>query len=193
MDLGLQIEKLYGYLALRLSISDMKKMLDVKKSYNNDFNLLGCFFKDFLILKNNFQEINDSKVYENLVLYIEKNMDNNDSSISEIARYSKYYLVLIFEEMLDEVEDKEEILGCISTINAFYTMEFYPLLLEKFDEFFNLKIDGKIFLRVLKFIVDTVIDGFDNPEAEQFDCKGLNSKIDELLQGDKEYSGRLVG
>ena len=78
MDYILQIEKIITYLKLNYSPAELLILDVIKRKFNQDFNLLGCFLKDYLILKT-AKNVDDSELYDNFVLYFEENIELRDA------------------------------------------------------------------------------------------------------------------
>ena len=125
MDYILQIEKMFKYLSFNLEMADMRTLSKLKKTFNNDLNLIGCYIKDFLTLENNGKISNDEEVYNDFVLCFEKykNQNNEISLINKIIQYGTYYIMLVFEETNDRV-----LLNTIVSVNSCFNIEYYPFL-----------------------------------------------------------------
>ena len=170
MDYILQTEKIYKYLEFNLELSQSKQMLKLKKNFNNDFNLLGGYIKDFLQLENNGKISADEEIYNDFVLCFEKykNKNKENSLIKKLLKYGDYYLTLVFEDTSDRV-----LLNTIVSVNSCFNIEYYPFLMELMDKHANKKIDGISYALMLQSITDTV---FKNYETEQY--KNTVSLID---------------
>jgi len=153
MDYIIQMENLYKFFSLSLNAQNMQTMLKIKRKFNNDLNLLGCFIKDFLILENGSEKVNDNNLYNDFVIYYEKNLVNLEEVLKKLDNYSTYYLSIVFENIKNM-----EIIGYIETINACFALDTYPLIMKLFDDYYNQKVDEKRLKNVLKSLTDIVID-----------------------------------
>ena len=158
-----QIECLYNFFNLKLSSEQMKIALDIKKSFNNDLNLLGCFFKDYLILRNPCSIPDDSDIYNELMLCFEFSSDI-DELLDEIKNYARYYLMIVFEDI-----KHAEIQGIVSMINSCYELDVYPLIMKLFESYHHKKITLNKLIAMLKAIADIVIKKFENPTESKTD------------------------
>ena len=157
MDYILQTEKLFSYLKFNFDQSDYLKIDSIKRKFSQDFNLIGCFVKDFLILKLEKRNIPDEKLYETFVLFFEKNISSKNRILEELNTFGEYYLMLVFENC-----ENPEILSAISTINLCYCMEVYPLLMQILDNYFNDIVDRNITIKMLQSLVSIVLARFEN-------------------------------
>lgn len=164
MDYIVQMENLYKFFSLSLSTQNMQKMLKLKRKFNNDFNLLGCFIKDFLMLENKNPVINDNNIYNSFIIYYEKNLINLEDILNKLENYSNYYLSIVFEDIKNM-----EIIGYIETINACFAIDTYPIIMRIFDDYYNQKVDGTELIRVLKLLTDIVIDRMEDNSKYDID------------------------
>jgi len=166
MDYILQAEKIFTYLKFNFELPDCRKINLMKRGFNSDYNLFGCFIKDFLILKTGKRHIEDDKIYELFVLYFEENITTKERILNELKNYSEYYLMIVFEKC-----ENPEILSAISTINLCYCMEVYPILLEILDNYFNDIVDVNITIKMLKSLVSIVLYRFESEAGYDIDFK----------------------
>ena len=164
MDYILQTEKLFSYLKFNFDQSDYLKIDSIKRKFSQDFNLIGCFVKDFLILKLEKRNIPDEKLYETFVLFFEKNISSKNRILEELNTFGEYYLMLVFENC-----ENPEILSAISTINLCYCMEVYPLLMQILDNYFNEIVDYNTIYSMLKSLVNVVLYDFENTSCQKID------------------------
>ena len=163
MDYILQIEKIITYLKLNYSPAELLILDVIKRKFNQDFNLLGCFLKDYLILKT-AKNIDDSELYDNFVLYFEENIELRDVFLKDLNNYANYYLMIVFEKV-----ENVEINCAISTINSCYCMGCYPLLMEILDNYFNEIVDYNTIYSMLKSLVNVVLYDFENTSCQKID------------------------
>jgi len=184
MDYILQTEKLFAYLKFNFARSEYTKLERIKRNFNADFNLIGCFIKDFLILKTGNRKIKDSEIYDTFVLYFEENIDNKENILNELKSKSEYYLMIVFENC-----ENPEILSAISTVNLCYCMEAYPLLLQILDDYFNDIVDGNIIIKMLKSLVSIVLYRFENESGYDTD---FEEEVRKSCKKDAVAFGELV-
>ncbi len=159
MDYIEQIEKLYKYFALKLEPKHLFSVTKLKGKFSNDLNLLGCFIKDFLTIENSFNIPDDEELYNEFVVYLEKNLNHMDEIIKDIQNYSTHFLNIVFETI-----DNKEFQGYVETINSCYFIEAYPYLIKIFDDFYNQRVDDKTTKKMLESLVNIVIKRFENPQ-----------------------------
>lgn len=172
MDYINQIEKLFNYLKFNCEFDELEILLKLKKNFNNDLNLIGCFIKDYLILHHKKTNFSDEDLYKEFVLYFDKNIDNKKQILNNIFKFSNYYLMLVFEECEDV-----QILSIISTINLCYCLDCYPLIMKIADDYFEQRIDNSCAIKMLQAISSAVLDRFENSKECNVDF--YNVKIDE--------------
>ena len=163
MDYILQIEKIITYLKLNYSPAELLILDVIKRKFNQDFNLLGCFLKDYLILKT-AKNVDDSELYDNFVLYFEENIELRDTFLKDLNNYANYYLMIVFEKV-----ENVEINCAISTINSCYCMGCYPLLMEILDNYFNEIVDYNTIYSMLKSLVNVVLYDFENTSCQKIE------------------------
>ena len=187
MDYIIQMEKLFKFFELTLELEEKIKLLNIKKEFNNDLNLLGCFIKDFLVIENSGKISKDENIYDDFVILFSKYQNNSDSVnfINKLERFSKHYLTIAFEETQDRI-----ILSTIATVNSCFCLECYPILMEIMDDFLNLKIDRNSFVLMLKFITDEVIKKIANENAQNLTYNELRLGINKVLS--TNFEGRLA-
>ena len=117
----------------------------------------------------------DSSLYSDFVLYYDKAklIYNEFQIVDLIYRYSKYYLWLVFE-----TPDIKELETLINTVNSCFAIDSYPCIMRLIDDFINQKIDGKYFSKMLQFILDIILERFENPKKEINFSDIMNQKID---------------
>ena len=170
MDYILQIEKLFKYFEFNLNLEETRILYKIKRNFNNELNLLGCFVKDYLTIKNSGNVSEDSSIYNDFVILFENLKENHSTKdiIEEFYNYSNYYLKIIFEEV-----ENEKIEFALATINTCDALDSYPILIELFDKFYNQKIDSNYFYMMLQLIMDIVLKRFENPEQYNKDLAEL--------------------
>lgn len=187
MDYIIQMEKLFKFLELSLELEEKIELINIKKDFNNDLNLFGCFVKDFLTIENSGKISKDENIYNDFVICFDKYLSNNKSKIfiNRFNSYSKHYLSIAFEETQDRI-----LLSTIATVNSCFCLECYPILMEIMDDFLNLKIDRNSFALMLKFITDEVIKKFANNEEQNLTYNQLRLGINKVLS--TNFEGRLA-
>ena len=183
MDYILQAEKLYKYFEFNLELESMQKVLEIKKKFNNDFNLIGCYIKDFLTIENNGKISDDENIYHDFVLCFENQKNNfkTDEFINKLLVYSNYYLTLVFEDTKDRV-----LLNTIVSVNSCFNMEYYPFLMELMDKYINKKIDSISYALMLQFITDTTFKFFENSKENKVTLTELRNKLNSITSLQKE-------
>lgn len=183
MDYILQIEKLEKYLDFNLEIKDKLLLKQLKTSFNNDLNLIGCFLKDFLTLENNGKISNDEYIYNDFVLCFERYKENNSEIelLNTILEYSEYYLTIAFEDTQDRI-----LLNTIVSINACFNIEYYPFMMELMHKKLNNKIDGISYALMLQFITDDVFRNFESEKQVNINLVDLRKKLDEIIYSRNE-------
>ncbi len=182
MDYISQIEKLYSFFNLSLSIKEKQIVFNIKKKFSNDLNLLGCYIKDFLTIENNGKISQDNKIYNDFIVCFEKYCTKSESYdfLTRVDKLGEYFLDIVFERSSHRV-----LSNAISTINSLYYIEAYPYLIELIEKYFNQEINGNLFNLMLTFLIDTVIKNYDNPKQEVLDYTklklGINKQISNNL------------
>ena len=69
MDYILQMEKLFKFFEFNLELEQMHILLKIKRNFNNDLNLMGCFLKDYLAIQNSGTITQDENLYNDFVLF----------------------------------------------------------------------------------------------------------------------------
>ena len=189
-----QAEKLFNFFELNLSKTNSKLIIDFKNRYNNDYNIIGSFVKDYLTLKNNFIITKNENIFCDFIehFYSSVKKIGQDETIKDFYQYAKCYLILIFERKFEFDEIDNEIIGYIETINLFFTMELYPYLLEKLYKFLNRMIDRKNFSIMLKFLVDIVVERNLKSIDGKINLSVLDYKISKLMFLNEHPEKRLV-
>ena len=156
-----QVEKLYKYLEFNLEIELMHSMIDLKHRFNNDLNLIGCFLKDYLIVKTNKKLPNDADLYDEFILYFEDETKAFPSEfvINELVKYSRYYLSIVFEDFTDE-----NILIAVSTINSCFALEYYPVIMKILNKYYQGGFTFQKFKMLLESVVDVAIKNFEESD-----------------------------
>ncbi len=167
-----QIEKLYKFFEFTLDFEEVHLMYKMKHSFNDDLNLIGCFFKDFLTIKQDGVIPDDESIYDNFVLWFEENSINSKQNIKEVYEYSIYYLKIIFEEFEDN-----EAQCAVSTINACFAIDVYPNLMCIFYKYYIQKTDTQTFYSMLKSITDIVLKRYEKVSDNILKYKDLNERI----------------
>lgn len=187
MDYILQMEKLFKFLEFNLETDKLLVLNKLKRKFSNDLNLLGCFIKDYLIIKTSGFVPDDNEIYDEFIIFFEKQKDKNEI-IDEILRYSKYYLMLVFEE-----SDNEFCLNLICVINSCFSMEYFPSVIKLFDDYYYCKkIDGNTFLRVVKLLSDNVIQRFELENALPLSFLEIEQLINSIISKNLMEYERLI-
>lgn len=170
------MENLYKFFSLSLNAQNMQTVLNIKRKFNNDLNLLGCFIKDFLILENGFEKVKDKNLYNDFVIYYEKNLLNLEEILAKLDNYSNYYISIVFEKIKNM-----EIIGYIETINACFAIDTYPIIMKLFDDYYNQRVDAARLKDVLKSLTDIVIDRIE--DSSKYDINLFEELNIERLAG----------
>ncbi len=164
MDYTEFVEKVLSYLKFNLEFEELEKILVLKRSFNNDLNLIGCFLKDYLILKNNNENFEDCELYNKFVLFFEKNKSNKMKILNDIIKFSKYYLMIVFEK-----SENIEFLSIFSTINLCCCLDCYPLMMKILDDYFEMRINEITAYKMFQSILNVVLDRFESPDDYDID------------------------
>ena len=188
MDYLEQTEKLYKYFEFNLEINLLRKVIDMKHNFNNDYNLIACFLKDYLVVVAN-KKIADSSLYDEFVLYFEKEIKllPKEFIINEFIKYSKYYLSIVFEDFTDN-----DILIAVSTVNACFAIEYYPILMKTMDKYYSNLIDKKQFKALLDSIVDVAIKNFEEYDIVGIEPVELEQQVELSAQTKIQIQERLL-
>ena len=79
MDYILQIEKLFKYFEFNLNLEETRILYKIKRNFNNELNLLGCFVKDYLTIKNSGNVSEDNNIYNDFVILFENLKENHST------------------------------------------------------------------------------------------------------------------
>ena len=177
MDYILQTEKIFKYLNFNLEACDFRFLTTIKKKFNNDLNLIGCFIKDILTLENNGKISDDNEIYNDFVLCFEKHkiIGTQINFLNKINQYSTHYLTIVFEDTQDRV-----LLNTIVSINSCFNIEYYPFLMELMDKYINKKINGISYALMLQFLTDTVFKNYENINSNVIELNELRKKLQEF-------------
>lgn len=178
MDYIDQVEKLYKYFEFNLELNLMRSLIEMKHDFNDDLNLIGCFIKDYITVKNSGIVSDDNFLYNDFVVYFEKTKEKSQEIIEDIIAYSKYYLGIVFEDFKDK-----DILNVVSTVNSCYAIEYYPHLMKLFDKYYNQKMDVNRFEMMLKFITDVAIKRLEDDDCDE-DIEYLEAQINHTIFDD---------
>lgn len=159
MDYVIQMENLYKFFALSLNAKNMCTMVKLKRNFNNDLNLLGCFIKDFLTIENSGHAPLDENLYNDFIIYYEKNSIDIENTLEKLELYSSYYLSIVFEDI-----ENKNILGCIQTINSCFALDVYPYIMKTLYDYYIQKIDSNKLNLMLKYLTDIVIKRVESPQ-----------------------------
>ncbi len=183
MDYMDQIEKLYKYFEFNLELNLMHSLVEMKHQFNNDFNLIGCFLKDYLVVKTNKTLLSDEDLYEEFVLYFENESKTLPSEflINDIVKYSKYYLSIVFEDFSDE-----NIMIAVSTVNSCFAMEYYPVIMKVLNKYYSGGFSVQNFKIVLDSIVDVVLKNFEQTDILEITPIELEEEIKKTVLS-KQY------
>ena len=184
MDYMDQIEKLYKYFEFNLEINLMHSLINMKHSFNNDFNLIGCFLKDYLIVKTGRKMPNDEYLYDEFVLYFEEQSKAllSEFLVNDLVKYSKYYLSIVFEDFTDE-----NITMTVSTINSCFALEYYPVVMKILNKYYSGGFTSQNFKIILESIVDVVIKNFESMDILEIKPNELEEQI-KIAALKKSYS-----
>lgn len=172
MEFENQVEKIFNYLKFNCEIDEIAKIIEFKRQFQGDLNLVGCYLKDYLILEKIKSNFSDDSLYSEFVLYFEENLECKNEILDKIIKFSKYYLMLVFEEC-----DDVQILSIISTINLCYCMDCYPLIMKILDDLNEKRLASSSAIKMLQAISSTVLNRFENPQ--DYDIDFYNVTIDE--------------
>ena len=174
MDYMEQVEKLYKYFEYNLDLNLMRSLIELKHNYNNDLNLVGCYLKDFLIIKSGKKIKSDNDLYDEFVLYIEEESNRLPSEyiINELIKFSKYYISIVFEDFTDS-----NILIAVSTINSCFALEYYPIIMKTLDRYYSGALTPKKFKIMLDSIVDVAIKNFEESDILEILPDELESQV----------------
>ncbi len=190
-----QIEQFFDFLKSNLSNAEYSIVSCVKEKFNNDYNLIGSYLKDYLTLKNDYVVCDSDSIYTDFVKYFNhlSNTKGIKFFLDDFCSFAEYYLVLIYERKFGFNLIDNEILGYIETLNLFFAIELYPYLMYKLDKFLNLKIDRNNFSSVLKLLVDIVVDRDIANKKDEINLRILDYNINRILLEQRNTTGRLVG
>lgn len=189
MDYISQMEKLYKFLELNSSTEEKITLVHIKRKFNNDLNLFGCFIKDFLTIQNKGNIPEDENLYNDFVLFFE-NEEENTKMLKKIDSLSEHYLDITFEDFRKlEKLNSAELITAVSTVNSCFALDCYPHLLKLIDDFLNQKIDAITFSSVLKYLSDIVILRFEDPGKYDETFKRLWDEIGGNLPSKERLAG----
>lgn len=180
MDYIFQVEKIFKFLEFNLDFQEAQLLMYIKRRFNNDLNLFGCFIKDYIIV-NTLKIPDDNELYDDFVLFFLKN--SSKDNIKLLDKYSQCYLSIVFEDC-----DNEDILEAITTANACFMMEAYPALMKILYNYYHQKIDVNILQSMLQFTKDYVINKFDSQKVSDFEAVNFLNNLVRISSGE-----RLVG
>ena len=185
-----QVEKLFKYFECNLGLDLVRSIIKLKRSFNNDYNLIGCFLKDYLMVKNYKKVTDEDDLADEFILYFEQESSRfpKEYLINEIIKYSKYYLSIVFEDFRDS-----DILIAISTINSCFAIEYYPIFMKILNKFYSHGITERQFKILLESVVDVAIKNFEEFEVSEFSQDELEQQVKKTASN-KVYSkeGMLV-
>lgn len=180
MDYIEETGKILKYFDFKMTEQNLILLHSIKKLLNYDYCLIGSFFRDYLTIKNNFNEIND-KIFDEFLLFIDNR--NEINTLYELLEYAKIYNMIVFEK----AKDKCALWG-ISTVNSCYKVEFYPILMQILYMYYNLKTDSQTYNIMLQSLVDITIKSFANPELV-YSLKELYQAVIENNITPERYAG----
>lgn len=180
MDYILQTEKIFKFLEFNLELTQAKAIIKLKKTFNNDLNLIGGYIKDFLTLENNGKISDDDYIYNDFVICFE-NSKNKVSLIEKLTQYAKHYITIVFEETKDRV-----LLNTIVSVNSCFAMEYYPFLMELMYKFLNKKIDSISYALMLQSITDTVFRNFESEKQANINLFDLRKELENIITSRNE-------
>ena len=189
MEYILQTEKIFKYLDLNLDAEEKLSLIKLKRKFNNDLNLLGCFIKDFLIFKNNGKTLKNDDIYFEFVNFFENKEELNQIFLKEINSLSNYYLEIVFEDFRAlEKYNCGELITAVTTANSFFALEFYPHLLKLIKDYSDKKINGNSFSLMLKSLSDIIVseksENFENLENVP-DFSMFENETNDVLQKER--------
>ena len=158
-----QIEKLYNYLECNLQLYLVRSVFKLKHNFNNDCNLLGCFLKDYLTIKNYEKTVDEYNLCEEFISYFEAESSKLPSEyiINDMIKFGNYYLSIVFEDIRNS-----EISIAASTINSCFAIEYYPILMKIMDKFYSNSITERKLKILSESLVDVVIHNYE--QAKEF-------------------------
>ena len=115
------------------------------EEYTNRFNL---FMRDYLTLKTR-QIPNKGQVYESFKRYVasKRQPEVLEETITEIYRYSKYYICIALRE-----EEDSGICTCLEDIHALNVETVFPFLLEVYEDHMQGQLDREQVIEILRLI-----------------------------------------
>lgn len=167
------LEKIFNFLSLELTVDGLKFFLNIKKCYENNMELFQSFIIDYLTLQNSDYNGDSEDIYADFVGYFTsmREIQSENSLLEQFARYAKYYLMLNFEYIKNE-----DFKHWISIINSLKGHVAYPFLMELLDDFEYGRIDqsglNEMALMVVNVLKNTELEGVEL--KREFSTLGLN-------------------
>ena len=149
-----KIYKNYWHPVEKKFSSNLKNSKDEDKIFNR-------FFRDYLTIKNEGDIPNQSNVYEEFQLYIEKQKEGQQEKIetivADIYKFSEFYTKIAYPR---EQEDNHKLKQAFIDFNNTEVNVSYPFLMSVYDDFDSKIIDEKTFLDILKLVESYVFRRF---------------------------------
>lgn len=149
-----KIYKNYWHPVEKKFSSNLKNSKDEDKIFNR-------FFRDYLTIKNEGDIPNQSNVYEEFKLYIEKQKEGQQEKIetivADIYKFSEFYTKIAYPR---EQEDNHKLKQAFIDFNNTEVNVSYPFLMSVYDDFDSKIIDEKTFLDILKLVESYVFRRF---------------------------------
>lgn len=152
----------------------VKRYKRAKKS-----ELLDDFIRDFLIVQNEDQYMNQNALYNKFKSYFRKISKylKHEAIIENLCTYSKYYLKILKSDFKDE-----EIQRQISVLNDNNGQDAYPYLMEVMDDLENGHINREIFLDILMMINSFIVKRSEDPQLGlAVDFTSLSKELNKML------------
>lgn len=133
---------------------------NLKNSKDEDI-IFNRFFRDYLTIKNEGDIPNQSNVYEEFKLYIEKQKEGQQEKIetivADIYKFSEFYTKIAYPR---EQEDNHKLKQAFIDLNNIKVNVSYSFLMSVYDDFDSKIIDEKTFLDILKLVESYVFRRF---------------------------------
>ena len=75
------MEKLFKFLEFNLETDKLLVLNKLKRKFSNDLNLLGCFIKDYLIIKTSGFVPDDNEIYDEFIIFFEKQKETQNKTV----------------------------------------------------------------------------------------------------------------
>jgi len=138
-----------------------KKFSSNSKNSKDEDKIFNRFFRDYLTIKNEGYIPNQSNVYEEFKLYIEKQKEEQQEKIetivADICKFSEFYTKIAYPR---EQENNPKLKQAFIDFNKTEVNVSYPFLMSVYDDFNSKIIDDNTFLDILKLIESYVFRRF---------------------------------